>query len=218
MMRFDAESAAEQLALYCRKVYDRGLSPATTGNVSLMTADRVYITPTGCCLGEVYAEDVVAMSLQGEKLAGSLEASSEWLIHRELYLTRSDIQAVIHAHPPKATSLAACHITIDKPLIAEMIINLGDVPLVPYTMPGSQALAGEIARYLGEARVMLLANHGVIAIGSDIRQAFFNLELLESLAEIYILAHSMPGGPRPLDADEVASLMAEKVSPGLGMS
>jgi L-fuculose-phosphate aldolase len=200
-------SPAETLARYCRKVYERGLSPATSGNVSLRDGERVFITPTGFCLGEVEADDMVEMTLAGEQLSSRHKPSTEWAIHRELYIVRPDVRAVLHAHPPKATALAAAHKTIDQPLIAEVIISLGEIPLVPYTLPGTDALAHLVGEHIGNANAVLLANHGAIAVGRSMQDAFYHLEFLESIAEVYILANSLPGGAKPLSEAQVNEII-----------
>lgn len=209
-MSLSTLSTAQVLAKYCRKIYEKGFSPATSGNVSLREGDSIYITPTGFCLGEIEPGDIVEMSLAGEQIGGKYRPSSEWCIHRELYLMREDVFSVIHAHPPKSTALAAAHKTIDAPIIAEVIISLGDIPLIPYAVPGTDELAQMIHQYGGQAKAMLLANHGAIAMGKTIREAYFNLEMLESLAEVYILAQSLPGGPQPLNAEQVAEIIRLK--------
>lgn len=205
-------SPAQVLAACSQNVYEKRLSVGTSGNISMREeGDRIYITPSGLSLEETTAENVVVMNLMnGEKLCGEGKPSSEWPMHRALYLARPDIHAIIHAHPAKATALAAAHQTIDQHLIAEGVFHLGEVPLVPYLLPGSDALAQSIVDCGKVAQVMLLANHGVIAMGGTIREAFYHLELVESLAEVYILANSLPGGPKPLSESQVQEILALK--------
>lgn len=206
------DETAELLAAYSRKIYEQGLTPATSGNLSLKQEDRIYVTPTGTSLGEITASDIVQINLQGDRLSGERAPSSEWIMHRELYLARPGIGAVIHAHPAKATALAVCHKAIEQPLLAEAVVFLGEIPLIPYLLPGSKELARAAAERINNSQALLLANHGVIAVGKSIAQAFYNLELLESLAEIYIITQSLPGGPKPLHSSEVGELLKLKAS------
>jgi L-fuculose-phosphate aldolase len=203
-------SSAEILAEYCHKIYDKGLSPGTSGNVSIREEERVYITPSGCCLGEVEPSEMIEMSLDGEKLAGLGRPSSEWVIHQEIYQVRPDIHAVVHAHPPKASGLAAAHRTIDQPLIAEGVYHLGEVPLVPYYLPGTETFASAIGTYIVDAKALILANHGVMTVGSFLCEAYFHLELLENLAEVYIIANTLPGGAKPLSKQDVEVIRVQK--------
>lgn len=211
MSTASSPSPAEALAACCRAVYERRLTPAKTGNISLRHGSSIWITPTGCCLGEVEPAHLVETTMAGGILSGQHKPSSEWLIHREIYRRRADIGAVIHAHPSKATALAAAHCTLDTGLIAEVVYTLGEIPLIPYVLPGSEALAGHVGDACSKgAVVMLLANHGVVATGKDLREALFHLELLESVAEVYFWACLCPGGPKLLGDAERRELLALK--------
>ncbi len=211
-------SPQEALAHYCRTVYEKRLSPGTAGNMSIRDGETVYITPSGCCLGEVSVDDLVELSLEGEKADPHQKPSSEWFIHQALYKIRPDIHAIIHAHPTKASALTASYQMIQPNLIAEVIYHLGDIPMVPYILPGTQALAEAVAAHAAKADVLLLSNHGVITLGSTVRQAFFHLELLESYAEIFMLANMLPGGAKTLtdkQVEEIRNLKTKQASASL---
>jgi L-fuculose-phosphate aldolase len=200
------------MAPICHRIYMHRLSPATAGNVSIREGDTMWITPSGCCLGEVQASDMVAITMEGLPLDCNTRQlpSTEWPMHAAIYHARPDIHAVIHAHPPKATALAVAHRTLDQPLLAELICLLGDVPLVPYRQPGSHKLADAVRDAVSRPRVhaMILANHGVMTTGTTLQDAFLKLELLENAADIFLWSQRIPGGPVPLSPQQVAELQA----------
>lgn len=136
----------------------------------------------------------------------AFQPSTECPMHRAIYKARPDIHAIIHAHPTKATALAACHDTIQPALIAESVACLGEVPLIPYALPGTDDLALRITEHIGQANAILLTNHGAIVMGTTLRDAYYRLELLESMAELQWTCYQHPKGPKPLDAKAIAAL------------
>ena len=215
------------LAELCRvsaRVYRSGLSRGTSGNISVRTAEGMLITPSGLALDEVAENNVCHVDAQGQTIDGwqtrlPFKPSSEWVIHQALYHARPDCHAVIHAHSVHATLLAACHQPINRHIIAESAYHLGTVTLVPYTMPGSHALANEVAHAATDANCLLLANHGVLVLGEDLREAFYRLELLETIAEMVYKARLLEQQhgfdmedlkPQWLGREEVAAIQALK--------
>lgn len=154
------------------------------------------------------------MTMDGEIISGRQKPSSEWPLHQAVYQIRSDVKAVIHAHPAKSTALAAMHQTINVRMIAESIYHLGEsVPLVPYVLPGSQALADAVADAAKTgAWVMILANHGALAMGETLEHAYHNLELLESLAEIQLITNQFKDQLHVLSSQDVEAIRQLKVT------
>ncbi len=182
----------ETFVHYCRRLYEKGLVHACAGNVSSKCGDEILISASGSCLGDITPEDVVLLRHDGGYTSvGGRKPSSEWRIHRRIYEARSDIGAVVHAHPPKATALTIAGVALDQNLLAEIVVMLGKVPLIPYILPGSDALAEAVHEEIKTHHAVLLANHGVFATGTTLKEAYFRMELVESLAEMVIGAHQL---------------------------
>lgn len=172
-----------------RRLHELGLIAAAEGNISVRTEERLYITAAGVNKGRLTPAQVLLADLEGrllEKTAGRL--STENLMHMAVYRSRPDVGAVVHAHPPAATAFAVAHRPLDRPLLAEAVLILGRVPLVPYSAPSTGLLAEGVGDAARTADVMLLANHGALATGSDLPQAIERMETLEHLARVSLLA------------------------------
>lgn len=188
-----------------RRLYDKGFIAAADGNISVrMERDRLLTTPSGRNKGRLDPEDLVVTDLEGRKLYGRLEPSSELEMHLVMYHERPDVGSVVHAHPPCASGFAVAGIAMDRPLLSEVVLTLGTVPLAQYGTPTTPELAEAVrpyARYDG----MLLSNHGALTVGPDIDTAYDRMETLEHSAHIYVVARTL-GSERPLSEEHVAKL------------
>jgi L-fuculose-phosphate aldolase len=135
----------------------------------------------------------------------SQKPSSEWQIHRRIYEARPDVRAVFHAHPPKATGLAIAGRSLESPILAEAVAMIGPVPLLPYILPGSLELANAVFEGIQQANGLMLANHGIFTVGKDIDEAYYRMELVESLAEMLLVAEQV-GGPQILSEHDLATM------------
>lgn len=198
---------AKRLARTCNGLHAAGLSPARSGNVSARDGSLLWITPKGFSLKDVRPEHLV-MIWPGNRVVSdeNLEPSSELPMHQAIYAAHPDIQAVVHTHSPKATALAVAHQDLREPILSEALQTIGEVPLVDFRLPGSAQLGEAVARALTGHRAVLLANHGVVAVGDTLEDACHTLELVENYAEIYLLSRQL--GARPLDAEAVRALSA----------
>ncbi|HET9696968.1 MAG TPA: class II aldolase/adducin family protein [Terriglobales bacterium] len=191
-----------------RVLYERGFIAATDGNISVRLDDeRILITPTCMCKGKMHADDLVIIDRYGRKLEGERNVSSEVQMHLLIYNMRADAQAVVHAHPPTATGFAAAGIALDQPLVSEVVLTLGAVPLAAYGCPGTQALSDSLRPLIPEHDAILMANHGVVTYADDLERAFMQMETVEHFAKITLVARTL-GNPKTLDADEVKKLTA----------
>jgi L-fuculose-phosphate aldolase len=196
----------EEIVRVCRLTYEKGWVAMTDGNVSVrLDENRVLCTPTALCKGFVEPADLIICDLQGNKLEGKRERTSEIAMHMLVYSMRPDVRAVVHAHPPTATGFAAAGRPLDKALLPEAVIHLGAVPLAAYGLPGSPALGEGMAPLIPYYDAMLLENHGCTSWGADVWQAYFRMEMVEHLARITFVAE-MVGGARPLPRAEVRKL------------
>jgi L-fuculose-phosphate aldolase len=200
-----------------RRLYDKGYIAAADGNISVrMEADRVLTTPSGRNKGRLTPEDLVVTDIRGRKVYGRNEPSSELEMHLVMYQERSDVCAVVHAHPVHASGFAVAGIAMDQPLLSEVILTLGTVPLARYGTPTTPELADAVRPFAGFDGI-LLANHGALTVGSELFQAYDRMETLEHSAHIYLVAR-MLGTERPLSEEHVAKLqqIREKFQPPAG--
>jgi L-fuculose-phosphate aldolase len=181
----DDHAARAALVAGYRRLISAGLGTGTSGNLSRRSPEGMLITPTGIAPHDLQPGQLVAMSLTGEVSRGAMRPSSEWHMHAAIYAGRPDVQAVVHCHARHATILACQHTPI--PAVHYMIAITGrdTVPVAPYARFGSEALARSVVDTLGDGRACLLANHGLIAVGTDLQQALRVAEEVEELAAIY---------------------------------
>ena len=192
MTKRATDAVRRDIVHVCRRLYERGLIAGQDGNVSGRTSnDRVLITPAGLSKVDVRGPDLVKLRLDGRKVSGRYDASSEVQLHLAAYAARSDIHAVVHAHPPVATAFAVAGEPFEYDAIAEMVYNVGPVPIIPYLIPGSAALAQAVAIQLEGHDVVLLANHGAVAVGPTVDIAHQRMESLEHVAQILLAARQI---------------------------
>ena len=180
----DAQAKAEILDAG-RKIYQRGLVAANDGNLSVRVGDNaLWVTPTGVSKGAMTEDMLVKLSLDGTVLEGTRKPSSETKMHLRIYQENPAVRAVVHAHPPAATAFAAAGLPLDRPVLQEAVVQLGTVPVAPFALPGSQAVADSVAPYCQAYRALLLEYHGAVTWGTSMEQAHYRLECLELWAFI----------------------------------
>ena len=202
--------AREAIVLVCRRLYDRGLVAGPDGNVSVRRDDgTLLVTPTGLSKVDVTPDDLVVVSLEGRVREGSRAPSSELGMHLRIYQRRPDVGAVVHAHPPAATAFAVAGESFVAPVLPEVILQLGEVPLVPYATPGSDALADAFEPFLANHDGFLMANHGATTIAPSLATAHQRMESLEHAARILLAARAL-GRVNELSAVYLRSLRATR--------
>ena len=201
------ESQARKLICEIGKLlYDRSYVVSSDGNVSVrLDAERILATPTMTCKGRMTEDSLAVTDLDGNPL-NDRRASSELAMHLLIYNERPDIKAVCHAHPPHGTAFAVAGLAIDKPILSEVILTLGCVPLTDYGTPSTTELTEAMRPYVKHHNALLMANHGAVAYGEDLWQAFDRLETLEHTAKIAILAKAL-GGANDLPKDAIEKLI-----------
>jgi len=196
------------LVEFGRMLHAQGFVAATDGNLSVrMESGRVMVTPTGFSKGMLKPDDMVIVDLDGHKLSGIQNPSSEIAMHLTIYKMRPDVGAVVHAHPCTATGFASAGIALDQPMCSEIVITLGTVPLAPYATTGSMELSESLKPFIPYHEAILMANHGVVTYGSDLRQAYMRMEAVEHYAKIVLAARQL-GCTRTLDSQELEKLVA----------
>lgn len=187
-------------------LYDRSYVVSSDGNISIrLDENTVLATPTMTCKGRMAEDDLALTDMEGKPLTDK-RASSELAMHLLIYRERPDIKAVCHAHPPHGTAFAVAGLAIDKPILSEVILTLGCVPLTEYGTPSTDELTEAMMPFVKHHNALLMANHGAVAYGADLWQAFDRLETLEHTAKIAILAKAL-GGANDLPQDAIEKLI-----------
>lgn len=193
-----------------------GFLPATDGNLSVrLETGRLLVTPAGVRKGALHPDALCVVDLDGRLLTDSAPPSSELRMHLEVYRRRPDVHAVVHAHPPTATGFAVAGVAIDQAELAETVVTLGPVPVVPYGTPSTEAVADQLRPFLQAHDGLLLANHGALTLGPTLWRAVQRMEALEHAARVSLVARQL-GGARRLDAAEVARLEQRRPPRGPG--
>ncbi len=200
------ESDRAAIVEVCRRLYEKGLVTANEGNISVRVQDGHLVTAAGVSKGALTVEQVLFVDDEGKQASGCPAVSSEDKMHAAIYRSRMDVQAIIHAHPPTATAFAVAHLPIDARILAESVVVLGAVPLIPYATPGTAELANLVARDLKDGHAALLANHGAVAVGATLAQAHQRMETLEQVARVALMARLL-GGARELSAEDCDRLL-----------
>ena len=196
----NGEFLRRQIVEKSLQAYRAGLFAGTSGNMSAYSRAEnfMYITPTSVRYETMRQEDVVAMRLDGTILGGEKQPSSEWRMHAAVYRAFPDTGAVFHTHSPHATAFAVVHRPIPATLIEMHFFLGGDVPCAKYARPGTDAVGENAAAVLAGKGGCLLENHGVLAVGRDLDEAYLRAEYIEDAAKIYILANTL-GTPVTVD-------------------
>lgn len=190
----------------CRHLSAAGLSPGSSGNVSIRVGARIIATPTGSSLRAVTEEDLAATPADQE---GAARPTKELPLHAAMYAAHPDATAVVHLHSPYATAIACLPPTDSgfaqlPPLTPYRVMRLGDIPLVPYAPPGSADLAAGVAAAAPGHPALLLANHGPVVAALTLDAAIDLAEELETAAQLTLLLKQAPAVA--LDAASVAAL------------
>jgi L-fuculose-phosphate aldolase len=198
----------QDILRFGRMIHERCYIAATDGNLSVrLDDDRILSTPTAMCKGMMEARDLVTVDLNGKRLSGARTVSSEIAMHLLIYRLRPDVNAVVHAHPPTATGYAAAGLPLNQPLVSEVLIALGSIPLAAYGTPGTPELSDALAPLIPHHDAILMSNHGVVAYGEDLQLAYMRMETVEHFAKIALVTH-MLGKQQLLSNEEVEKLAA----------
>jgi len=199
---------------YGKKMIRSGLTTGSGGNLSILAKEEnlIAISPTGIDYDCVTIDDVVVVNRKGDIVWGTRRPSSEISFHLALYDHRPDISAVVHTHSVYATTMACLHWEI--PAVHYLVAFSGSkVPLAPYATFGSQELAMQTVEAIGNYNAVLLANHGLVTVGNDLKGAFNVAEEIELVARIYYQAKSL-GQPVLVDEEEMQRVIKKFSSYG----
>jgi L-fuculose-phosphate aldolase len=199
----------EHICAIGRRLYQREMGAANDGNISVrLDAERLLCTPTGISKGFMAPDGLCLIDNDGALLAADgSRPSSEIRMHLQIYKQRPDVRAVVHAHPIYATVHAVCGKPLARQIMPEATLLLGEVPIAPYATPSTRALPDSITGYLQRYDALLLENHGALAYGTDLENAWFKMEALEHYAKIVYLA-AQYGGAHEFAQAEIDKLVA----------
>jgi L-fuculose-phosphate aldolase len=191
-----------------RQLHASGFVAATDGNLSVrLDEHRLLVTPTCMSKGMMGPSDMVIVDMKGNRIAGKRRVSSEIGMHLLIYGMRPDVRGIVHAHPPTATGFAASGFELSRPLVCEVVVGLGSIPLARYGTPGTEELTQALEPLVPGHDAILMANHGVVTFGSSLENAYMKMETVEHFAKIALVAHQL-GHEQPLGEEEVEKLVA----------
>jgi L-fuculose-phosphate aldolase len=197
--------AKKQLVEVAKLMYNKGLVNTFEGNISVLEGNKVYITPSQVCKGLLTEEMIPVCDTEGNLLEGKYKPSSEIKLHLPVYSDRKDVKSVVHAHSPYATAFAIANLPIESKAYPELIVLFGKVPLAAYGTPSTDEIYTGVRNYIKDYDVILLANHGILAVGKDPMDALFKLEAVESIAKAIYLARQL-GGEKDLPEHKLEEL------------
>lgn len=199
------EKIKQELIEYGKLAGIKNLTPGFSGNISARFGDNIVITATGTANGYLNKDDFTVIDFAGNTLDGNKKPSSEKMLHVEFYKQRPDVNYIFHVHSPYLTAFAASGIEMNKDILAEIVYCFGKIPLADYALPGSADLVENTSKYFKDYDVILMANHGVIVGGKDIKDTYLKLELCEAYAQTVICSNLL-GGAKILSEDDVKKI------------
>ncbi len=190
MSLMSENTARDAIAKQGQMLRDAGLTPGSSGNISVRLEDGILITPTNSRLGELDPANIAKVGFDGRHLSGS-PPSKEAFLHLKMLGTRLSDTAVVHLHSTHSVAVS-CLSDVDPknvlpPLTAYYVIRVGALPLVPYFAPGDKGLADAVEKFSAEHRAVLLSNHGPVASGVDLDSAINTIEEIEETAKLHLL-------------------------------
>lgn len=193
-----------------RNLFNKDFIAANDGNISArLSENEILTTPRAVSKGYLEPHMIVKVNLQGEVLeaAEGYRPSTETKMHLRIYNELPEMNGVVHAHPPYATAFAIKGEALDKMMMPESVIMIGDIPLAVYGTPSTEEIPDSLMPYLGKKTAVLLENHGALTWGTDVMEAYLNMERLEYTAKITFITR-MIGGERELPQHRIDELVA----------
>lgn len=191
-----------------KRVYNKNFVAANDGNISVkISEDTIITTPTGVSKGFMTPDMMVKVNLNGDILSGNLKPSSELKMHLRVYQENPNVKAVVHAHPPIATSFAIAGINLVQPIAVEAVVGLGNVYVAPYATPGTMEVPDSIAPFVKDYNAVLLANHGALTWGRNLTEAYYRMESLEMYAQMTMYTNNIINKANQLDCEQTQVLI-----------
>jgi L-fuculose-phosphate aldolase len=196
----------DDLVRFAHLVYERHLLVAFDGNLSArLSNDLVLCTRAGCHKGLLGVDDLVVVDMNGKRVRGDGDATSEIHMHLAAYRARKDVEAVVHAHPPTCIAFTVAGVSMARCVLPEVVLTIGSVPTLRYETTGTHELAGLVGDALKKHDAVMMDRHGAVAVGTSLLDAFCKLETMEHTAKILLAARSL-GAVKELPPDEAVKL------------
>ncbi|MDX2128134.1 MAG: class II aldolase/adducin family protein [Chloroherpetonaceae bacterium] len=192
----------ESLSHFSRLCAEKNFVAAYDGNLSIRSAEGIYITSTRTLKSNATAQDICLVSPDGRFIEGLRPASTETAMHLLIYAMRPDVNAIVHAHPPATTAFAVARLSLEAALFPEVILDIGPVPLAAYATPSTEEVPNSLKPFVGSANAILLANHGLVTYAENLQDAFYRMDKLEHAAKTVLYAKII-GGSVPLSKKEI---------------
>lgn len=193
----------KRLKKYANKLVDSGLVVGAGGNLSMRDGEYMFISPSGFDLKETYDEDWVKVNIDTGEILSELKPS-EILMHLECFRRNKDINAVLHAHPSYSVAVSSTGQEIPA-MFPDFPAMVKKVSYIDYVIPTTHVLADAIAEVVADSQAIIMRNHGVLTVGTTMKEAFFYMQLTEEAAKLYSIA-SIIGTPRILTEEECDDL------------
>lgn len=210
MIKYDENEIRELICEIGKRMYAKEFVVSNDGNISVrISEDEVLCTPASVSKGFMTPDMICKVNLDGETLQtnGKNRPSSEVKMHLRIYRERSDVQAVVHAHPPFATAYAVMNRPLDRPIIPESVIYLGAVPVARYGTPSTAEIPDAVSEYIQETDALLLQNHGALVYGQELETVYYRMESLEFYAKVTFICDMLGlDDSNILDADQISAL------------
>ncbi len=198
-------TAKKELAYYMRRLYRQKLTTTLGGNLSMRLEDgTIIITPSATDKGRMKSSEIGVMDISGKMIGAEFKPSIETEMHLNIYRVRPDVNAVVHAHPVTACAFAAASAKINCNLIIESSAMLGTIGYADFHYMGTQALADSVAEATKTSNAVIMKNHGALAVGINIVEAFERLEVMENAAKMTLIAEgALKNCLTPLSEDQI---------------
>jgi len=193
-----------------QRMSEKGFVVGTAGNISIRIREPggrelMAITPTSRYYDTIGVDDIAVVDFDGQRVEGEFSPSVETMLHIGVYKVRKKVNAVIHSHPTLSSAFAVAGMEI-PPIVDDQVTYLGGgIKVAEYALSGSEDLVKNVLAALGPRNAVLLANHGAVCVGKDLREAFTNCEMLEKTAKIYICVLGI-GKPTPIPAESLEAM------------
>jgi L-fuculose-phosphate aldolase len=208
---FDESQQRAEIIQFGKLLHQKGYVAATDGNLTVrLDKNSILSTATGMSKGMMGPDDLVVVDLDGRKISGRRNVSTEIGMHLLIYRLRPDVHGIVHAHPTTATGYAAAGIPLNKALISEVVLSLGSIPLARYGTPGTPELTEALEPLIPHHDAILMANHGVVTYGDTLLRAYMKMETVEHFAKIALVTHLL-GQQQPLSDEAVEKLVAARL-------
>ncbi len=199
-----------------RRMYAKNFVASNDGNISCKVSENtLWCTPTGVSKGFMTDDMLVLMDTDGNVIRGNYKPSSEMKMHLRVYKENPNVKAVVHAHPPAATSYAIAGLPLNRAILTESVMGIGEIPLAPYAMPGTEEVPNSIAPFVNTHNGCLLANHGALTWAGDVMTAWMRMESIEYYALVSMYTKGLIGQVNELTCEQVDRLIERRTRDGI---